>query len=369
MNRLTRAAMIVLAGASVLAGCGPSSAPKPGAQEGVPAEFFQPAGPAEPRAQARMQLPGYRLNFGDELEVIYQVRHDVQNSDYKLQIEDRVNIRFPFQPELNQTLSIPSDGKLTFLLIADPIKSAGLTAAELRGKLDAEYKKVIKNPEFTVVVESANVKVSELKQAITTSPRGQSRLVPVAPDGRLSLPYVSNVLAYGLTIPELIESLNTEYRKAGIEGIEVSVNLLNVAPLKVYVLGEVNRPGLHNVRHHATLTQVIASAGGMLRSRADSTKVLLIRRRGFPVPTGAVLNIRYLTDGLGSQAAANKPVDYAAHRFDPFVQDDDIIFIPSTQLAKNADWIRTVFSESIYRVVPFSSSAGYSVSDSVDWLK
>ena len=356
-------------------GCGPAEPEPPQPRTAPPAEFFSDPGPIEPRpqgevARGRMQIPGYRLNFGDELEVIYQVRHDVQPEAYKLQIEDRINIRFPFQPELNQTLQIPSDGEISVLLIKDPVRVVGLTSRELREVLLKEYGRNIQNPEFTVVVEQANVKVEELKRTITTAPRGQSRLVPVAPDGRLSLPYVSGVMAYGLTLPELIETLNKEYRKAGIEGIEVSVNILNVAPVKVYVLGEVNKPGVINVTHQATLTHVIAAAGGMIRGRAVDAKVLLIRRRGFPVPTGAVLNLHYLITGLENQAVKNQPVDVAALRFDPFVQDDDVVYIPSTQLAKNDDWIKWIFTEGIYRVVPWSSSASasYSIVDSKNLL-
>lgn len=366
-------AMIVVGLAGLVAvlawGCGPSAPPKPEPPASTPTDFLQNPNPAEPRPQGRMQLPGYRLNFGDELEVIYQIRHDVQPTAYKLQIEDRVVIRFPYQPELNQSLQIPSDGKLNLLLIGKPVEAAGQTVQELTARLQTEYEKVIRKPEFTVVIEQANVKIAELKQAITTSPRGQSRLVPVAPDGRLSLPYVRDVKAYGLTIPELIDSLNTEYRKAGIEGIEVSVNVLNVAPIKVYVMGEVLRPGLLSLRHHATLTQSIAEAGGMIRGRAEMSKVLLVRRRGFPVPTGCVINVHYLTDGLGKQAAANKKdIDFAAHRFDPFVQDDDIVFVPSTQLAKNADWIKIVFTEGIYRVLPWNTTTTYNITDSVRGL-
>jgi polysaccharide export outer membrane protein len=348
--------------------CGCATDPEPPQpRNSPPTEFFTDPGPIEPRPQGqvtrgRMQIPGYRLNFGDELEIIYQVRHDVQPEAYKLQIEDRIDVQFPFQPELNQRRQIPSDGFVSMLLIKDPVRAVGLTSRELREVLLKEYGKSIQNPEFTVVVEQANVKVEELKRTITTAPRGQSRLLPVAPDGRLSLPYVPDVMAYGLTLPELIDSLNKEYRKAGIEGIEVSVNILNVAPVKVYVLGEVNKPGEIKVTHQATLTQVIASAGGMIRGRAEQSKVLLLRRRGFAVPTGAVLNLHYLITGLEDQAVKGQPVDTAALRFDPFVQDDDVVYIPSNQLAKNNDWIKQIFTEGIYRVVPWTTSAGFTYS-------
>ncbi len=366
-THLAVASVLAVGVLSVLAGC-QLEPPVPPEGACTPSEFAADPAPIQPREQGLMQLPGYRLNFGDELEVIYQVRHDVTPGEYKLQIEDRIDIRFPFQANLDQSLQIPSDGNIHLLLIDEPIAAVGKTATELKKTLMEKYSKLIQNPQFTVVVQQANVKVEELKRTITTSPRGQSRLVPVAPDGRLALPYVPDVMAYGKTIPELISDLNRLYRQAGIEGIEVSVNVLNVAPIKVYVMGEVARPGLLNLRHHATLTQAIAAAGGQIRGRAELSKVLLVRRRGFKVPTGAVVNVHYLTDGLGNQAGEKQPIDFAAHRFDPFVQDDDIVFVPSTQLAKNADWIRIVFTEGIYRVIPWSSTANYTIADTADLI-
>ncbi|MCG3181306.1 MAG: hypothetical protein BIFFINMI_03686 [Phycisphaerae bacterium] len=366
----TLAAILTLAcmlAALTTVGC--NEPPKPSADQRVapPQAFFQPHGPLQPSPEQSLHLPDYRINFGDQLEIIYQIRTDLEPGDYRLQIEDQLSIRFPFQPDLNQTVSIGSDGKISLLLIEQPVMAFGLTVSELSAELRKQYTaQHLKNPTLTVIVDKKNVKVEELKRAITTSPRGQSRLVPVKPDGRITLPLIGDILAYGRTTVELRQALNEAYRAQNVSGIDVTANLLVVQPLRVYVMGEVQRPGLVEVGYTTTVTQAIAQAGGWDTERSNAEKVLLIRRRGLKIPQGTVLNIAYLTRGLANQAQRDEKPEFAKHLYDPFLKDDDIIYVPSNQLAKNADWIDMVFTRGLRAIGGFSSS--YGISDAADWV-
>ena len=68
----------------------------------------------------------------------------------------------------------------------------------------------------------------------------------VRPDGRISFPLVGDVLAAGLTIPELDEEL-TQRLKDFLKYPEVSISIKKFGGKKVIVLGQVDEPGVYSV--------------------------------------------------------------------------------------------------------------------------
>ena len=90
-----------------------------------------------------------------------------------------------------------------------------------------------------------------------------TRIVPVRPDGRISLPLVNDVLAAGITPSELRTALTTSFSKfIKDEGLEVSVMVTEVHSLKVSVQGNVRTPIRFELRSRATVLDALAMAGG-----------------------------------------------------------------------------------------------------------
>ena len=58
----------------------------------------------------------------------------------------------------------------------------GKTAPAVQVELQEVYAKHLRDPVLTVTFQKSNIQIAELKKAITTAPRGQSRLVPIKPD-------------------------------------------------------------------------------------------------------------------------------------------------------------------------------------------
>ena len=80
-------------------------------------------------------------------------------SPYVLQVADEIQVRVFQIPELEDTVRIRPDGKVSLLLI-DDVQAAGLTTAELDKVLTARYAEFYVNPRLTVVVRNfANLKV------------------------------------------------------------------------------------------------------------------------------------------------------------------------------------------------------------------
>jgi polysaccharide export outer membrane protein len=226
----------------------------------------------------------------------------------------------------------------------------------LEEQLKRGYARYIHDPELTVVVEAANVKIEELKRAITTAPRGQSRLVPIKPDGTIDLPYVGEVRVAGRTVHEVKKILDELYVANDLQAVEVTVQILHFASRKVYVMGEVLRPGLINTASPLTLMQAVAQAGGPT-VRADKSKILLVRREFLPVPQAIVFDMQSLLSSWKPSPDGRVP-DGSRFRYDMHLADGDIIYIPPTELARRADWIDQVFTRGIRAVLPYSANLG-----------
>src|SRR5207249_4439847 len=88
-----------------------------------------------------------------------------------------------------------------------------------------------------------------------------SKLVPVRPDGMISLPLLHDVQAAGLTPMELRDTLArklTDFMPAP----EVSVIVTDVRSFKVSVIGEVHKPARYELKGRTTVLDVLALAGG-----------------------------------------------------------------------------------------------------------
>ena len=330
-------------------------------------EFYQPFLQASAIPHKQIELPDYRLNVGDMLEIIFHVKH-LAESEYRFHTEDIIKIQFPYHPKFNQTVTIQADGKIRLLLVGEvdcfrkkltkdgKVVRIGKSVGELESELREKYGKYFKDPDLTITFKAANVKIEELKRAITTAPRGQSRLMPVKPDGNITLPYIKDIRAYGKTINELHDDLDEAYAQAGIPEIEVTVQILSVAPRKIFVMGEVFSPGVLKVDNMITLTQALAMAGG-LTPRADRQKVLVIRRKGLPVPEGVIVDVEKMLTSTISYHGHKIP-DPKVWNKDFWLDDYDLVYVPRSDLAKSNDWINQVFTKGIYSVLPFSTSIG-----------
>ena len=361
-----------LAAAAALVGSGCEQAPGPTPTPAAPPrQMVQPAWPVPEVPVAHIVRRDYRIREGDVLEVIYHVRH-IENLEYRIKIEDVIEIRFPFNSDLDQIERVQSDGYL-YLDLVGRVQVLRKTISEVRDELVTRYAKYVKEPVLTVSFRESNVKIAELKKAITTSPRGQSRLVPVTPDGTVSVPFIVSIRAAGKTIEVLHRDLNAAYMAIGLEELEVTVNLQTVAPMQVYVLGEVripgvllNKTGLVTSTSELTLIQAIAQAGSYIPGRAELSKVMLVRRRHLARPAAAIVNVFQLLENRKRIGAAAVTADMSKHKYDIWLENGDIIYVPTTEIAKRADYIDIVWNKSIRNVLGFTSR--YTGGDSGDWL-
>ncbi len=89
-----------------------------------------------------------------------------------------------------------------------------------------------------------------------------SKIVPVRPDGKISLPLLNDIQAAGQTPTQLANTI-TERLSKFVNNPQVTVIVTAINSQRVYVLGEVARAGAYPMLPGMTVLQAISSAGGL----------------------------------------------------------------------------------------------------------
>ncbi len=99
--------------------------------------------------------------------------------------------------------------------------------------------------------------------------------VTVRPDGNITLPLLNDVHAAGLTPDELRKQL-VELAKRYMEDPTPTVVVKEIKSRKVFITGEVAKPGAYLLNDRMTVLQLIALAGG-LTEFAKSKDIVIMR--------------------------------------------------------------------------------------------
>jgi polysaccharide export outer membrane protein len=100
--------------------------------------------------------------------------------------------------------------------------------------------------------------------------------VVVRPDGRISLPLLNDVEAAGRTPDELRSQLVKAASKF-LEDPNATVVIKEIHSRKIFVTGQVGKPGTYPLSGEMNVLQAIAHVGGLLEY-ADSKNILVLRK-------------------------------------------------------------------------------------------
>ena len=106
--------------------------------------------------------------------------------------------------------------------------------------------------------------------------------VTVRPDGRISLPLLNDIPAAGLTPDELRRNITAAADKF-VENPTVTVVVKAINSRKVFITGQVAKPGPYSIGAPTTVMQLLAMAGGVTEY-ADKENISIMRvENGRPV--------------------------------------------------------------------------------------
>jgi len=128
---------------------------------------------------------------------------------------------------------------------------------------------------------------------------GMSSRERVRQDGKISLPFLSDVQAAGFTPDALTKELQHKF-KDYINSPIITVAVEESRPVPVPVIGEVARPGQYPLEPGAGVLEALAAAGG-LSDFAHRDRIFVLRRH--PALTRIRLTFEALTRGRGRAAS------------------------------------------------------------------
>jgi polysaccharide biosynthesis/export protein len=161
--------------------------------------------------------------------------------------------------------------------------------------------------------------------------------IQIRPDGRISLLLIGEAVAAGQTIPQFSAALTEKY-KGILRQPEISIQIRNYANRKIFVGGEVTRPGMIPLVGKQTLLAAIMEAGG-LRSTANRSEAFLIRKSEIGLLTTQRLSLK-------DHAAA------AGVILQPF----DVVIVNRSRVAK----VDQAIDQYIRQMIPATLNGGFS---------
>ncbi len=204
----------------------------------------------------------YKLVPGDQLEFLFHLEREPAKQAYQITVGNKLDIDFYYQPNASRRVVVRPDGMITLPIKGD-LLAAGLTTTELTAVIEERFSDIFKQPVVSVSVEEYTSDYEDLYTVLSNIQGGREKRVTIAPDGRIFLPLLPPIDAGGLGVDDVRQRAHQLYQERAAN-ISVSVNLKKIVGNRVFVFGEVARPGMLSLQQPQTALQTITTAGGVL---------------------------------------------------------------------------------------------------------
>lgn len=230
------------------------------------------------------------------------------NKEYRIQVNDQIEIKFPYHPDFDELVIVRPDGKISLPLVGSFL-AEDKTPEKLNEELIKAYQQHIRQPNLIVIIREFS---------------------------------------------ENNFYLNGVKKRAKVQGLEDTVVVVrNETPMQVFVGGEVQLPGFFPYTGPVTALQAIIMAGGN-RDTGEMRQVAIIRKgNGDDNPK---LMLRNLNPQISSNDDNEMPVTLAALG-DVSLQPNDIVIVPKSNIAK----VNNYLDQYLYTLIPAlrNSSFGF----------
>jgi protein involved in polysaccharide export with SLBB domain len=162
----------------------------------------------------------------------------------------------------------------------------------------------------------------------------------VRPDGKVYLPLIGEVQAAGLTAPQVAEAI-TKRSSANLRDPKVAVNVRTLNPTRVFVGGEVLKPGFVPFTPGLTAVQAVMQVGGW-KDTADLQEVVLLQK----ISEGS-------NEYRPSKINLGKVVELGDTKADIVLGPSDVLVFPKTGIARANLWVQ----QYVINMIPIRISA------------
>jgi polysaccharide biosynthesis/export protein len=115
----------------------------------------------------------------------------------------------------------------------------------------------------------------------------KNKELPLDSEGKISLPFINDVVLIGLTSRESEIKIGALYEASVMKNPQVAVSVKEYRSQFVNVLGAVLKPGTYQLNRRAFLVDALAMAGGLLAEKAESK--VFIHRAGLTSSSQALI--------------------------------------------------------------------------------
>ncbi len=135
-----------------------------------------------------------------------------------------------------------------------------------------------------------------------------NRTVTVQPDGRIALPLIAPVMVADRSVADAQAAISGAYA-AVLRHPAVEVAVKTPSPIKIFVGGEVDKPGVFDMPGDVNVLQAVVMAGGF-KPTATQSKVIVIRRGADGRPMVRTVNLaRFIQDPARTDAVPVRRFD------------------------------------------------------------
>jgi protein involved in polysaccharide export with SLBB domain len=200
----------------------------------------------------------------------------------------------------------------TVVLTHLPLEPVGTAALEPFGH------DVFKNARSTFFAPATDVNVTadyvvgpgDSLSVLLTGNQNSQYFLDVQRDGTINFPEIGSINVSGLTFPE-VRNLISERVSEQMIGVRASTTLGELRSIRVYVLGEVRRPGSFTVNSLSKMAHALLASGGV--TEIGTLRRIELKRAGVTVETLDLYDILLRGDMSGNER----------------LQPEDTIFVPT----------------------------------------
>ena len=155
-----------------------------------------------------------------------------------------------------------------------------------------------------------------------------SRSVSVSADGYFSFPLIGRIKAVGLTVRQLEEHVAKLLDKDYIVNPQVTMTVTDFKSKKVFILGEVSKPGAYYLSKNDTLLEIVSKAGGVTQNAGR--EIIVVRPKALTAPVQQPISLNSKNSELLRvdlkallSGDVNKNID---------VRNNDTIYVPKSSV-------------------------------------
>jgi len=109
--------------------------------------------------------------------------------------------------------------------------------------------------------------------------------VVLSADGSFTYPFIGQVRAAGLTVPQLTAAMARRLEEGYLVAPQITMAVTQYSSQQVYILGAVKVPGVQTLKHNTTLLEIISAAGGP--TPEAGAEVIITRAKQYEEPSRA----------------------------------------------------------------------------------